>query len=465
MDRRKTTKKKKETVSPEVQARREAYDWIQSLISALLICVLVFVFVVRIMDVNGSSMVPTLVNGDKVLVSGLFYEPDRGDIVVFKKDSYNDNKALVKRVIAVEGDVVNIDFDNGIVYVNGEAVEEDYIDVSTNTKLDFIGPQTVPENCLFVMGDNRNASQGAARYLSFLQLRNGGMMAENAFEKLNIQWFPGHMTKAQRMIEENIGLVDAVCELLDARIPRASRNPDIDRLAAGKPRLVILNRCDLADPAVTKLWSAAFRDQGLAVLETDARSGKGINGFVPAVRALLADKLADYERKGQSGRGLKIMVLGIPNVGKSTFINKVAGRKAAAAGDKPGVTRGRQWINIDRGLDMLDTPGILWPKFDSQEVGEMLAVTNAIKSDVLDRETLAANFMLRLCELYPEAIESRYGIKPTGDENGFELLELAAKRRGFLVSRGEYDIERMANTLLDEYHSGKLGRLSLERPE
>ena len=289
-------------------------------------------------------------------------------------------------------------------------------------------------------------------------------MAES-FEKLNIQWFPGHMTKAKRMIEENIGLVDAVCELLDARIPRASRNPDIDRLAAGKPRLVILNRCDLADPAVTKQWSEAFRAQGLAVLETDARSGKGINGFVPAVRALLADNLADYERKGQSGRGLKIMVLGIPNVGKSTFINKVAGRKAAAAGDKPGVTRGRQWINIDRGLDMLDTPGILWPKFDSQEVGEMLAVTNAIKSDVLDRETLAANFILRLCELYPQAIESRYGIKPAGDENGFELLELAAKRRGFLISRGEYDIERMANTLLDEYHSGKLGRLSLERPE
>ena len=290
-------------------------------------------------------------------------------------------------------------------------------------------------------------------------------MAENAFEKMNIQWFPGHMTKAQRMIEENIGLVDAVCEILDARIPRASRNPDIDRLAAGKPRLVILNRCDLADPAVTKAWSAAFRARGLAVLETDARTGKGVSGFVPAVRALLADKLAEYERKGQSGRGLKIMVLGIPNVGKSTFINKVAGRKAAAAGDKPGVTRGRQWISIDRGLDMLDTPGILWPKFDSQEVGEMLAVTNAIKSDVLDRETLAANFMLRLRELYPEAIESRYGIPPTGEENGFELLEMAAKRRGFLVSRGEYDIERMAGTLLDEYHSGKLGRLSLERPE
>ncbi len=268
-------------------------------------------------------------------------------------------------------------------------------------------------------------------------------MAENSFEKLNIQWFPGHMTKAQRMIEENVRLVDAVCEILDARIPRSSRNPDIDRLAAGKPRLVILNRCDLADPAVTKKWAAYFRAQGLAVLETDARSGRGVNAFPAAVRELLRDKLAEYERKGQSGRGLRIMVLGIPNVGKSTFINKVAGRKAAAAGDKPGVTRGRQWISIDRSLDLLDTPGILWPKFDSQEVGEMLAVTNAIKSDVLDRETLAANFMLRLCELYPDAVKERYGVVRTGEENGFEL----------------------ANTLLDEYHGGKLGRLSLERPE
>ena len=291
------------------------------------------------------------------------------------------------------------------------------------------------------------------------------MMAENAFEKMNIQWFPGHMTKAQRMIEENVKLVDAVCEILDARIPRASRNPDIDRLAAGKPRLVILNRCDLADPAVTKLWSEYFRAQGLAVLETDARSGRGVSGFSAAVRALLADKLAEYERKGQSGRGLKVMVLGIPNVGKSTFINKVAGRKAAAAGDKPGVTRGRQWISVDRGLDLLDTPGILWPKFDSQEVGEMLAVTNAIKSDVLDRETLAANFMLRLRALYPEAIEKRYGFTPDPEANGFELLEQAARKRGFLVSRGEVDTERMANTLLDEYHGGKLGRLTLERPE
>ena len=288
---------------------------------------------------------------------------------------------------------------------------------------------------------------------------------ENNYEKMNIQWFPGHMTKAQRMIEENLKLVDAVCEILDARIPRSSRNPDIDRLAGDKPRLVILNRCDLADPAITARWRKYFEAQGLAILETDAKTGKGVNAFAPAIRRLLADKIKEYEAKGQVGRPLRVMILGIPNVGKSTFINKVAGRKAAIAGDKPGVTRGKQWINIDAGLDLLDTPGILWPKFDSQEVGEMLAITNAIKADVLDKETLGANFMLRLRQMYPQAIVDRYKFQPDPEMNGFELLEQAAKKRGFLVSRGEYDIERMANTLLGEYHDGKLGRLSLEAPD
>lgn len=290
------------------------------------------------------------------------------------------------------------------------------------------------------------------------------MTQNNGFEKMNIQWFPGHMTKAQRMIEENLSMVDAVCEILDARIPYSSRNPDIDRLAGDKPRLVILNRVDLADPQMTARWRKYFESRGLAILDTDAKSGKGVGSFAPAVRRLLKDKLAAYEAKGQVGRPLRVMILGIPNVGKSTFINRVAGRKAAIAGDKPGVTRGKQWINIDHGLDLLDTPGILWPKFDSQEVGEMLAITNAIKADVLDKETLGANFMLRLRELYPKAIEERYKFVPDPDMNGFELLEQAAKKRGFLVSRGEYDIERMANTLLGEYHDGKLGRLTLEAP-
>ncbi len=284
------------------------------------------------------------------------------------------------------------------------------------------------------------------------------------YEKMNIQWFPGHMTKAQRMIEDSIKQVDAVCEILDARIPNSSRNPDIDRLAAGKPRLIILNRCDLADPGITAQWREFFESHGIRILETDAKSGRGVNGFAPALRELLKDKIADYAAKGQVNRPMRVMILGIPNVGKSTFINKVAKRKAAIAGDKPGVTRGKQWINIDKGLDLLDTPGILWPKFDSQEVGEMLAITNAIKADVLDKETLAANFMLRLREMYPEALTARYKFEPDPEANGFELLEQAAKKRGFLVSRGEYDIERMANTLLGEYHDGKLGRISLEKP-
>lgn len=284
------------------------------------------------------------------------------------------------------------------------------------------------------------------------------------YEKMNIQWFPGHMTKAQRMIEDSIKQVDAVCEILDARIPNSSRNPDIDRLAAGKPRLIILNRTDLADPSITAQWREFFEAQGIKILETDAKSGKGVSGFVPALSELLKDKIASYAAKGQVNRPMRVMILGIPNVGKSTFINKIAKRKAAIAGDKPGVTRGKQWINIDKGLDLLDTPGILWPKFDSQEVGEMLAITNAIKADVLDKETLAANFMLRLREMYPEALTARYKLEPDPEANGFELLEQAAKKRGFLISKGEYDIERMANTLLGEYHDGKLGRISLEKP-
>ena len=284
------------------------------------------------------------------------------------------------------------------------------------------------------------------------------------YEKIAIQWFPGHMTKAQRMIEESMRLVDGVCELLDARIPSASRNPDVDRLAGDKPRLIVLNRADLADPAITAAWREHFRRQGLAAIETDARSGRGVGQFPAAVRGVLKDRIAALEAKGQGSRPKRIMILGIPNVGKSTFINALAGRRAAVAGDKPGVTRGKQWIAIDGGLEMLDTPGILWPKFDSQSVGEALALTNAIKAEVIDREALAANFMLRLRELYPGLIEQRYKFTPDPEKNGYELLEDAGRKRGFLISGGEVDIERMANALLKEFHDGKLGRISLEAP-
>ena len=285
-----------------------------------------------------------------------------------------------------------------------------------------------------------------------------------AYEKLAIQWYPGHMTKATRMIGENMRLVDAVCEVLDARIPMSSRNPDIDRLAQDKPRLLILNRCDLADPDITAQWRDWYKAQGLAILETSAQNGKGVKQLPAAVREALKDKLAALAEKGQGSRPLRIMIVGIPNVGKSTLINRLAGRRAAVAGDKPGVTRGKQWIRIDGGLELLDTPGILWPKFDSQSVGEALALTNAIKADVIDRTALAANFMLRLRALYPCKIEERYRFTPDPDKNGYELLEDAGRRRGFLVSGGEVDLDRMAETLLREFHDGKLGRISLEAP-
>ena len=283
-------------------------------------------------------------------------------------------------------------------------------------------------------------------------------------DQLNIQWFPGHMTKARRMMQDSIQAVDALCEVLDARIPNASRNPEIDSLAGGKPRLIVLNRADLADPAVTALWKKYYESRGFAVLDCDARTGKGTAAFAPAVRALLADRIEAWHEKGQTGRKVRVMVAGIPNVGKSTFINRVARRKAAAAGDRPGVTRGKQWIAVDQSLELLDTPGILWPKFEDPEVGELLAVTNAIKAEVVDREALAARFLMKLAERYPDALRERYKLEPEPGLSGWDLLERTALKRGMLISRGEPDIERMANTLLTEYHAGKLGRLSLESP-
>ena len=290
-------------------------------------------------------------------------------------------------------------------------------------------------------------------------------MDEASYQKVQIQWFPGHMTRAQREIRESMKLVDAVCELLDARIPASSRNPDIDALTGDKPRLLILNRCDLADPAVTARWRAHFRSAGLRVLETDAKSGKGVKDLPQALREVLKDRLAAQAEKGQGSRPMRAIILGIPNVGKSTLINRLAGRRAAVAGDKPGVTRGRQWIRIDRELELLDTPGILWPRFSSQAVGEALALTGAIKPEVFDTEALAANFLLRLRATRPELIEQRYKFTPDPSESGYALLERAARKRGMLISGGEPDLERMARTLLREYHEGKLGALSLETPE
>ena len=289
-------------------------------------------------------------------------------------------------------------------------------------------------------------------------------MAENK-QEMNIQWYPGHMTKTRRMIQCQLKNMDAVCEILDARIPLSSRNPDVEELTAGKPRLIVLNRIDVADSDATRRWAAWFRGRGFAVLEVNAKEGQGTARFAAAVRELLADKLAAYAEKGQAGRMVRVMILGIPNVGKSTFINKVAKRKTAKAEDRPGVTRTQQWVPVDRSLELMDTPGILWPKFDDPQVGLHLAFTGAVRDEILDTETLACRLMELLAQRYPQALAERYKIEITPEDTGYDLLIKAGRRRGFMIRGGEVDTERMAKILLDEFRGGKLGRFTLELPE
>lgn len=282
---------------------------------------------------------------------------------------------------------------------------------------------------------------------------------------MNVQWYPGHMTKTRRMIAANLKLVDLVVEIIDARIPISSRNPDLDELLGGKPRLIILNRADQADPAMNKTWSNYLRSDGASVLQTDCKTGAGVKQFSPVVKSILKEQIAKWAEKGQVGRPVRAMVVGVPNVGKSTFINKVAGRKSAKAQNRPGVTRGKQWITVDNGLELLDTPGILWPKFEDPEVGMRLAYTGAVKEDVIDTETLACHFMELLAKFYPQTLLERYKLEAPEGADGYDLLQLAGRKRGYLVSGGEVNTERMAKALMDDYRSGKLGRLTLESPE
>ena len=282
---------------------------------------------------------------------------------------------------------------------------------------------------------------------------------------MNIQWYPGHMTKTRRQMENDVKLVDLVAEVVDARIPISSRNPDIDAMVGDRPRLIIFNRADQADPAITERWVTWFRQRGWGVLETDAKSGRGVGQFSSAVKQVLKDKLEAWKAKGQIGRPIRAMVVGVPNVGKSTFINKVAKRKSAKASDRPGVTRGKQWVSVDAGLELLDTPGILWPKFEDETIGLHLAFTGAVKDEITDVEGLACALLELLRNRYPKALEVRYKLTDVDGLQGWELLEQCARKRGMLVSGGEVNTERMANVLLDEFRGGKLGRFTLEIPE
>jgi len=280
-----------------------------------------------------------------------------------------------------------------------------------------------------------------------------------------IQWFPGHMAKTRRLIASNLSLVDAVVEIVDARSPLSSRNPEMDHMTKNKPRLVLLNKSDLADERTTQLWINYFRRNGSEALAVDCRSGKGLKSIIPTLKNTVLKELMDKrEKNGMRGAAVRLMIVGIPNVGKSSLINKLAGSKRAKVEDRPGVTRTKQWVKLDNNTELLDMPGVLWPKFEDQSVAVRLAFTGAISDDILDIETLAMKLLSYLSENYPNSLTERYKIELSEDDTGLDLLEKVGKKRGMMISGGEINTERAAITVLDEFRSGKLGRITLEMP-
>jgi ribosome biogenesis GTPase A len=278
----------------------------------------------------------------------------------------------------------------------------------------------------------------------------------------NIQWFPGHMAKTKRKIAEQLKIIDAVVEIVDARTPVSSRNPDLKEIIGDKPIMVILNKCDMADAAATVKWIEYFKNSGIIAIPADCKSGKGTNAFKDAVKTLLADRLKSYREKGMIGKPLRVMAVGIPNVGKSSFINKIAGNSRAKVENRPGVTRGNQWFTVDKELELLDTPGVLWPKFDDETVGEHLAFTGSVADRILDTELLGMRLLELLKDNYPNLLAARYGIE-TFPEEPYEALQLLGKKRGMVIRGGEIDTERTANMLLEEFRTCKIGKITLER--
>lgn len=281
---------------------------------------------------------------------------------------------------------------------------------------------------------------------------------------MNIQWYPGHMTKAKRMMQENMKLIDLIIEIVDARLPVSSRNPEIDDIVGNKPRLMLLNKADIADSSLNREWEKYFAKKGITAYAVSSTSGKNFNFVFDKCKELLSDKIEREKQKGIVNRAIKIMICGVPNVGKSSFINKLSGRKSAITGDRPGVTKGKQWIRLKNGFELLDTPGILWPKFDDEQVGLKLAYTGAIKDEIIDTEELACNLLEYLRDNYPETLEKRYKMENFSQMQGYELLMYLGKKRGFVVSGGEINTERAAGILLDEFRGAVLGNITLEKP-
>ncbi len=282
----------------------------------------------------------------------------------------------------------------------------------------------------------------------------------------SIQWFPGHMTKTRRMIEKNLRMVDLVLEITDARIPLSSKNPELDKWVKNKPRIVLLNKCDYADEAATRAWVAYYKAQGVEAVAADCKTGKGLKALSASLDRVLAQKKAQWASKGMTGRAPRMMIVGVPNVGKSSFVNRMAGTRRAKAEDRPGVTRDKQWVTLSNGMELLDTPGVLWPKFEDPAVGERLAFTGAVKDDVVDTELLAMRLCAYLREHYKPLLYARYKLTPEeADElEPYDLLKLIARKRGMLLSGNEEDTERMAIVLLDEFRGGKIGRVTFELP-
>lgn len=284
-------------------------------------------------------------------------------------------------------------------------------------------------------------------------------------QKQIVQWFPGHMAKTRRLIKESLPFVDLVTEIVDARIPLSSSNPELAKMIGSKPRIVLLNKCDVADEKTTAKWVEYYKKNGMYALPVDCRSGKGLNAYLPLVREVLKDKIQRNTDKGMVGKPLRVMVVGIPNTGKSSFINKMAGRNRAKVADKPGVTRSNSWFAVGNGVELLDTPGVLWPKFEDKAVGDKLAFIGSVKDEILDSETLAIRLINVLRNGYNDRLTERFKITGFDDKEDYEILEMIGRKRGMLISGGEIDYERASVMLLDEYRGGKLGRLSLEFPE
>lgn len=282
---------------------------------------------------------------------------------------------------------------------------------------------------------------------------------------LNIQWFPGHMNKTRRLLAENLKIVDVVIELLDARIPVSSKNPEIDNIVKNKPKIIVLNKCDLADKEISDNWKKWYNSKGYTSIFVNSINGTGIKQLKNKMRDVMKERIEKDRQRGRIFRPVKAMIVGIPNVGKSSLINKIAGRGSAVTGDKPGVTRGKQWINVNDEIQLLDTPGILWPKFEDKKVGINLAITGAIKDEILDIVEMASALFEILSENYPEHIIKRYKLDTIENKTGFEILKEAGEKRGCIASGGEIDMMRISAIVLDEFRSGKIGRISLEQPE